>query len=43
MSGLIFMVFAVIHSVESLEELSQFITDMIKAEDEDLKVRPQFI
>ena len=42
-SGLIFMIFAVIHSVEPLEELSQFITDMIKAEDEDLKVRPQFI
>lgn len=42
-SGLIFMVFAIIHSVEPLEEFSQFITDVIKAEDEDLKVRPQFI
>ena len=37
------MVFAIIHSVEPLEEFSQFITDVIKAEDEDLKVRPQFI
>lgn len=42
-SGLILMVFAVIHSVETLEEFSQFITNVIKTEDEDLKVRPEFI
>ena len=42
-SGHVLMILTIIHSIKSLEELSQFITNMIKTKDKDLKMWPYFI
>lgn len=37
------MIFGVVHSVETLEEFCEFITDVEVTEDEDLEMWPDFI
>lgn len=39
----IFVIFTVVHSVKTLEELCQFITDVVETENKDLEVRPYLV
>ena len=39
----ILVIFTVVHSIESLEELSKFVTNMIKTEDKDLEMWPDLV
>ena len=39
----IFVIFAVVHSVKSLEKLGQLVTNVVETEDKDLEMRPDFV